>query len=157
MGRFSTRRIARGIYDDVPLRVIAAGEHPHFKTINPSRIDHRDSPAALFEQVYGMCLRVGMFRLGEVSLDGAKINPESRIMVKDGAFIQSYHGQIVVDGVNQIIVAQGVSNQAPDAGGLQEGSRGAAGQHRIPPEKAQRRRRFGRQSAKTASPTPGFL
>ena len=42
-------------------------------------------------------------------------DPDSRIMVKDGAFVQSYNGQIVVDGENQIIVAQGVSNQAPDA------------------------------------------
>jgi transposase len=274
-GRFSSRRIARGTYDDVPLRVIAAGEHPHFTTINQFRLDHWDSLAALFEQVYGMCLHVGMVRLGEVSLDGAKIkanaskhkamsyqrmgeeqrrlraevqallqrgkdideqedalygegedredvpkelarreqrlqklqaakaelekeaaaaraeglrelaagqrakaedeevrqderkraegrakkheeqaealcrepdegqkdqlqlplnrvacepeglpkpkaqrnftDPDSRIMVKDGAFVQSYNGQIVVDGENQIIVAQGVSNQAPDA------------------------------------------
>jgi hypothetical protein len=274
-GRYSSRRIAAGTYDDVPLRVIAAGEHPHFTTINDFRLDHWDSLAALFVQVYGMCLRVGMVRLGAVSLDGAKIkanaskhkamsyqrmgeeekrlkaevqgllqrakeideeedalygegkdredvpkelarreqrlqklqaakaelekeaaaaraeqlrelaagqrakaqdggvaqeesrraegraekheqqaeglcpkgeeeptdqlrlplnrvpcepeglpkpkaqrnftDPESRIMVKDGAFVQSYNVQIVVDGANQVIVAQGVSNQGPDA------------------------------------------
>jgi myosin heavy subunit len=42
-------------------------------------------------------------------------DPESRIMVKDGAFVQSYNAQIVVDGESQLIVAHGVSNQAPDA------------------------------------------
>jgi transposase len=274
-GRYSSRRIATGTYEDVPLRVIAAGEHPHFTTINDFRLDHWDSLAALFVQVYGMCSRVGMVRLGEVSLDGAKIkanaskhkamsyqrmgeeekrlqgevqallkraeqadeeedvlygegkdredvpkelarreerlqrlraakaelekeaaaareaelrelaagqrakakdkavapeereraerrarkheeqaealcpqsdegereqgelplnrvpcepeglpkpkaqrnftDPESRIMVKDGAFVQSYNAQIVVDGDNQLIVAHGVSNQSPDA------------------------------------------
>ena len=41
-------------------------------------------------------------------------DPESRIMVKDGAFIQAYNAQIVVDGASQVIIAQGVSNQAPD-------------------------------------------
>jgi transposase len=274
-GRYSSRRIARGSYEDVPLRVIAAGEHPHFTTINQFRLDHWDALADLFSQVYGMCLRIGMVRLGDVSLDGAKIkanaskhkamsyqrmgeeekrvqaemhellrrakeideeedvlygeaedredvpkelgrreerlkklhvaktelekeaaaaraaelrelaagqrakaadeavahderkraekrakkherqaealwpepdegakdrqelprnrvpcepeglpkpkaqrcfsDPESRIMVKDGAFVQSYNAQVVVDGKSQVIVAQGVSNQAPDA------------------------------------------
>jgi hypothetical protein len=42
-------------------------------------------------------------------------DPESRIMVKDGAFVQSYNVQIVVDGANQLIVAHGVSNQSADA------------------------------------------
>lgn len=274
-GRYSSRRIARGTYEDVPLRVIAAGEHPHFTTINQFRLDHWDALADLFSQVYGMCMRIGMVRLGDVSLDGAKIkanaskhkamsyqrmgeeekrvqaemhellrrakeideqedvlygeeedredvprelarrqerlkklrvaktelekeaaaaraaelrelaagqrakaadeavaqderkraekrakkherqaealwpepdegakdrqelprnrvpcepeglpkpkaqrcftDPESRIMVKDGAFVQSYNAQVVVDGKSQVIVAQGVSNQAPDA------------------------------------------
>ena len=41
-------------------------------------------------------------------------DPESRIMVKDGGFIQSYNAQIVVDATSQVIIAEGVSNQAPD-------------------------------------------
>jgi hypothetical protein len=41
-------------------------------------------------------------------------DPDSRIMVKDGAFIQGYNAQIVVDGASQLIIAQGVSNQSPD-------------------------------------------
>jgi transposase len=72
-GRYSSRRIARGTYEDVPLRVITAGEHPHFTTINQFRLNYWDCLAALFAQVYSMCVRMGMVRLGEVSLDGAKI------------------------------------------------------------------------------------
>ncbi len=41
-------------------------------------------------------------------------DPESCIMVKDGAYIQAYNAQIVVDAAQQIIIAQGVSNQPPD-------------------------------------------
>ena len=41
-------------------------------------------------------------------------DPESCIMVKDGAYIQAYNAQIVVDEANQIIIAHGVSNQPPD-------------------------------------------
>jgi transposase len=42
-------------------------------------------------------------------------DPESRIMVRDGAFMQAYNGQIAVDEGHQIIVAAALSNQAPDA------------------------------------------
>jgi hypothetical protein len=42
-------------------------------------------------------------------------DPDSRIMVRDGAFVQAYNGQIAVDEAHQIIVAAALSNQAPDA------------------------------------------
>lgn len=42
-------------------------------------------------------------------------DPESRIMVRDGAYLQAYNAQIAVDEAHQIIVAAALSNQAPDA------------------------------------------
>jgi transposase len=41
-------------------------------------------------------------------------DPDSCIMVKDGAYIQAYNAQIVVDEAHQVILAHGVSNQPPD-------------------------------------------
>jgi len=42
-------------------------------------------------------------------------DPESRIMVDgDGAFVQAYNAQIVVDDATQVIVAQALTNQPPD-------------------------------------------
>jgi transposase len=41
-------------------------------------------------------------------------DPDSRIMVKDGAYVQAYNAQVVVDDKAQVIVAQAVTNQAPD-------------------------------------------
>lgn len=42
-------------------------------------------------------------------------DPESRIMVRDGAYLQAYNAQIAVDEAHQIIVAAALSNQGPDA------------------------------------------
>lgn len=43
-------------------------------------------------------------------------DPDSRIMkTSDGAFHQCYNGQAIVDSVTQVIVAAGLSDQAPDA------------------------------------------
>ena len=41
-------------------------------------------------------------------------DPESCIMIKDGAFIQAYNAQVIVDAAHQVIIAHGVSNQPPD-------------------------------------------
>jgi len=72
-GRFSSRRIARGTYEDVALRVIAGGEHPHFTTINQFRLEHWGRLAGLFLQGYQMCQKAGLVKLGQVALDGTKI------------------------------------------------------------------------------------
>jgi transposase len=41
-------------------------------------------------------------------------DPDSRIMMKDGAVLQAYNAQIVVDSECQVILAEAVSNQAAD-------------------------------------------
>jgi transposase len=41
-------------------------------------------------------------------------DPDSRIMKRDGSYMQGFNCQAVVDGANQIIVAEAVTNQAPD-------------------------------------------
>lgn len=43
-------------------------------------------------------------------------DPESRIMQRDGSWLQAYNAQIAVDEEHQIIVAAALSNQGPDAG-----------------------------------------
>jgi len=45
-------------------------------------------------------------------------DPDSRIMVSKGAFLQGYNCQAAVDDAAQIIVAADVTNQCPDAGNL---------------------------------------
>lgn len=40
---------------------------------------------------------------------------DSRIMIHDGAFVQAYNAQIAVDELHQIILAEALTNQAPDA------------------------------------------
>ncbi len=45
-------------------------------------------------------------------------DPDSRIMESGGTFLQAYNGQAAVDGSSQIIVAEDLTNQAPDNGNL---------------------------------------
>jgi transposase len=46
-------------------------------------------------------------------------DPDSRIMERGGEFLQGYNCQAVVDGDHQIVVAEAVTNQPPDAENLE--------------------------------------
>ena len=72
-GTFSSRRIERATYEDVAFRVLAAGAHPHWTTINTFRLQHHEALSALFLQVLRLCARAGLKTLGHVALDGTKV------------------------------------------------------------------------------------
>ena len=73
IGVFSSRKIGRATYEDVGFRVLAAGEHPHFTTVNEFRATHREALAGLFLQVLRLCQAAGLVKLGQVAIDGTKM------------------------------------------------------------------------------------
>jgi transposase len=72
-GVYSSRRIARACVEDVAFRVLAAGEQPHFTTINQFRAAHLEALSGLFVQVVKACQSEGLVRLGHVAIDGTKM------------------------------------------------------------------------------------
>ena len=72
-GVYSSRRLERATVEDVPCRVLAAGEQPHFTTLNQFRARHRQALADLFVQVLGACRSAGLVKLEHVAIDGTKM------------------------------------------------------------------------------------
>src|ERR1039457_6705490 len=72
-GVFSSRRIQRRLQEDIPFRVLAAGNDPDFRTISDFRKIHIATLQNLFEQVLEMALESGAVKLGRVSVDGTKV------------------------------------------------------------------------------------
>jgi transposase len=72
-GVFSSRRIQKRVQEDIPFRVLAAGNEPDFRTISDFRKIHIETLQNLFEQVLAMALECGAIKLGRVSLDGTKL------------------------------------------------------------------------------------
>ena len=72
-GVFSSRKIERATFEDVAFRMLAAGEHPHFTTINKFRLTYRATFAELFQQVLKVCMAAGLVKLGHVAIDGTKM------------------------------------------------------------------------------------
>jgi transposase len=73
VGVFSSRKIEQATHGDVAFRVLSAGEHPHFTTVNHFRDTHREALAGLFQQVLELCMSAGLVKLAHVAIDGTKI------------------------------------------------------------------------------------
>ena len=69
-GVFSSRRLQKRIQEDIPFKVLAAGNEPDFRTISDFRKIHLVALQGLFEQVLELALESGSVKLGRVSLDG---------------------------------------------------------------------------------------
>src|SRR6202166_1525175 len=72
-GVFSSRRIQKRLQEDIPFKVLAAGNEPDFRTISDFRKIHIGTLQGLFEQVLAMALECGSIKLGRVSPDGTKL------------------------------------------------------------------------------------
>src|ERR1700689_942953 len=57
-GGFSPRRIHKRLQEDIPFKVLAAGNQPDFRTISDFRKIHIGTLQGLFEQVLEMALEV---------------------------------------------------------------------------------------------------
>ena len=69
----SSRKIAQRLVEDVPFRVLAAGNQPDFRTISDFRKIHLEALEQLLQQVLRLALEAGAVKLGRVALDGTKM------------------------------------------------------------------------------------
>jgi transposase len=72
-GIFSSRRLERATYDSVAFRYIAAGSHPDHDSLATFRRRFLDELSELFLQVLAMAKEMKLLKLGNVCLDGTKI------------------------------------------------------------------------------------
>jgi transposase len=73
VGVFSSRKIQRRLIEDVPFRVLAAGNEPDFRTIAAFRKRHLAALQGFFEQVLHLARELGAPRVGRVAIDGSKV------------------------------------------------------------------------------------
>ena len=73
VGVFASRRIQSRLLEDIPFRVLAAGNEPDFRTIADFRKTHLTALHGFFEQVLRLARELGAPRVGRVALDGSKI------------------------------------------------------------------------------------
>jgi len=72
-GVFSSRKIAKKLYEDVAFRMLGAGNFPSHRTICDFRLRHLPELKELFVQVARLARELGLVKLGTIALDGTKI------------------------------------------------------------------------------------
>ena len=73
LGQSSSRRIEKATYDDLGFRYLAADQHPDHDTIAAFRQRHLSALAELFVQALRLCQRAGLVKLGNIAIDGTKL------------------------------------------------------------------------------------
>lgn len=72
-GRYSSRKLERATYEDVPTRYLGANQHPDHSRIAEFRRRHLEALGRLFGQILKLCARAGLVKLGRVAIDGTKM------------------------------------------------------------------------------------
>src|SRR5450432_3014318 len=113
-GVFSSRRIQKRLQEDIPFKVLAAGNQPDFRTISEFRKIHIETLENLFEQVLAMALECGSIKLGRVSLDGTKLkaNASKHKAMSYGRMKEKQ--QQLKDEVKQLLAQAEAADEAED-------------------------------------------
>ena len=72
-GTFSSRKLAKKLYEDVAFRFLAGENFPAYRTIAEFRQRHLAAFRELFVQVVRIAKEVGLVKLGTVAIDGTKV------------------------------------------------------------------------------------
>jgi len=72
-GVFSSRKLARKLYEDVAFRLLGAGNFPSHRTICDFRLKHLPELKELFVAVARLAKELGLAKLGTIALDGTKV------------------------------------------------------------------------------------
>jgi transposase len=113
-GVFSSRRIQKRMQEDIPFKVLAAGNEPDFRTISDFRKIHLESLKNMFEQVLAMALECGSIKLGKISLDGTKLkaNASKHKAMSYGRMIEKQ--QQLKEEVKQLLEQAEAADEAED-------------------------------------------
>lgn len=72
-GVFSSRQIAKKLYEDIAFRILGAGNFPSYRTIARFRAENLEAFSDIFTQVVTIAREVGLVKLGLVAIDGTKV------------------------------------------------------------------------------------
>jgi transposase len=115
VGIFSSRRIQRRLLEDIPFRVLAAGNEPDFRTIADFRQTHLTALRGFFEQVLRLARELGAPRVGRVALDGSKVkaNASKHKAMSYGRMREKQHQ--LREEVKQLLAQAEAADAAEDA------------------------------------------
>ena len=77
-GIFSSRKIEQATYELIPVLYLTGGLHPDHDSINTFRKRFLKQLSPLFVEILEYACGLGIFKLGEISIDAVKIKANAR-------------------------------------------------------------------------------
>lgn len=117
-GVFSSRKLERGTYDSVAFRYLAAGTHPDHDTLATFRRRFLGEFSELFVQVLELAREMKLLKLGNVCLDGTKVQANaSRHSALSHGHIEKLETQFKTE-VQELLVLAEKTDQADVPDGI---------------------------------------
>ncbi len=77
VGVRSSRKIAEKLESDIFFMYLSAQQKPDFRTISDFRLNKKEYLKGYFKQVLQICRQMGLAKLGQIAIDGTKIEANS--------------------------------------------------------------------------------
>lgn len=90
-GIYSSRKMEKASYELIPVLYITGGTHPDHDSINTFRKRFLEEMSSIFVQILEYACNLGIFKLGEISMDGSKFKANAS---KHKAMSWDYAGKI---------------------------------------------------------------
>jgi transposase len=111
-GVFSSRKLEHATYDSVAFRYVAADAHPDHDTLNAFRKRFLTQIEALMVQVLLIARTMGVLKLGNIALDGTKINANaSRHSALSYGHIKKLEQQLGEEVARLMALAEAADNE----------------------------------------------
>jgi transposase len=107
IGVRSSRKLDRLLERDIAFRYLAANQQPDFRTISLFRKNHREEFEHLFVEILRLCREAGMAEMGEVALDGRRVQG-------DAALDQNRTREQITDEIHDILEEAAEVDEAED-------------------------------------------
>ena len=111
-GIFSSRKIERATYELIPVLYLTGGTHPDHDSINTFRKRFLRQLEPLFVQILQIAHGLGILKLGDVSIDGTKIQANASKHKADELGVCREAGRDVAGGSADVVAAGGNGGRA---------------------------------------------
>ena len=120
-GTFSSRKMEAATYESVPVRYVAANQHPDHDTICTFRRRFLEPLSDLFVQILEIAHQMGLVEVGDVAIDGSKAKANaSKHKAMSWERACQLEEQLSEEVAEMMAHAEQADNESIDAGSLPE-------------------------------------
>lgn len=120
-GTFSSRKMEAASYESVPVRYVAANQHPDHDTICTFRRRFLEPLSELFVQILEIAHQMGLVEVGDVAIDGSKARANaSKHKAMSWERACQLDQQLSGEVAEMMAHAEAADNESVDAGSLPE-------------------------------------